>query len=54
MHKPRNAQDILLKNLTRALPHDALSALGIEGVHVMQALSTEFAEIDIKSLFKKG
>ncbi len=51
MHKPRHAQDIVLKHLIHALPHDALAALGIEGVHVVQALPTEFDEVDIKQSF---
>lgn len=51
MHKPRHTQDLVLKNLSRVLPYDALSALKIEGVHVVQALSTECAKIDMKQSF---
>ncbi|MCI0184666.1 hypothetical protein [Sulfoacidibacillus ferrooxidans] len=48
--KRHHTQNILLKNLTRA-PYDALSTLEMEGVHVVQALSTVCTKMDIKQSF---
>ncbi|GMA48961.1 hypothetical protein GCM10025857_03180 [Alicyclobacillus contaminans] len=48
MNIPRNANDIVAKHLTGAVPHGALEVIGIHDANVVRALPTEIPKVEVR------
>ncbi|WP_029422112.1 transposase [Alicyclobacillus macrosporangiidus] len=51
MSIPRNANDIVAKHLTGAVPNGALDVIGIHDANVVRALPTEIPKIEVRQEF---